>query len=212
MKFNVTLSHFEQLLKQSYSLDHIYLLKLIEANIDIQPLTDGSMKIAGLYQSLVRKGLVSDVTQEITQVGRELLTFADSEVKQSMKKLKQKTSDFDAWWNTFPSTDNFEYNGRKFSGSRGLKRNREECRIKFNKILAEGDYTADDIVQATLLDVFLKKEASVKSGDNRMSYIQNSFTYIAQRSFEPFLEMIKTGVNPIKMHESTNKRTGSTDI
>jgi len=212
MKFNVTPSHFEQLLKQSYSLDHIFLLKLVEANIDIQPLTDGSMKIAGLYQSLVRKGLVSDVTQEITQVGRELLTFADSEVKQPMKKLKQKSSDFDAWWNVFPSTDNFEHNGKKFSGSRGLKRNREECRIKFNKILSEGDYTADDIVNATLLDVFLKKEASVKNGDNRMSYIQNSFTYISQRSFEPFLEMIKTGINPLKMYESTTKRTGSTDI
>lgn len=194
MKFNVTPSHFEQLLKQSYSLDHIFLLKLVEANIDIQPLTDGSMKIAGLYQSLVRKGLISDVTQEITQIGRELLTFADSEVKQPMKKLKQKSSDFDAWWNAFPSTDNFEHNGKKFSGSRGLKRNREECRIKFNKILAEGDYTADDIVNATLLDVFLKKQASVKNGDNRMSFIQNSFTYISQRSFEPFLEMIKTGV------------------
>jgi hypothetical protein len=170
------------------------------------------MKIAGLYQSLVRKGLVSDVTQEITQIGRELLTFADSEVKQPMKKLKQKSSDFDAWWNVFPSTDNFEHNGKKFSGSRGLKRNREECRIKFNKILSEGDYTADDIVNATLLDVFLKKEASVKNGDNRMSYIQNSFTYISQRSFEPFLEMIKTGINPLKMYESTTKRTGSTDI
>lgn len=212
MKFNVTPSHFEQLLKQSYSLDHIFLLKLIEANVDIQPLTDGSMKIAGLYQSLVRKGLVSDVTQEITQVGRELLTFADSEVKQPMKKLKQKSSDFDAWWNAFPATDNFEHRGKKFSGSRGLKRNREECRIKFNKILAEGDYTVEDIVNATLLDIFLKKESSVKNGDNRMSYIQNSYTYITQRSFEPFLEMIKTGVNPMNMHESINKHTGSTDI
>ena len=37
MKFNVTPSHFEQLLKQSYSLDHIFLLKLVEANVDIQP-------------------------------------------------------------------------------------------------------------------------------------------------------------------------------
>jgi len=212
MKFNVTPFHFEQLLKQSYSLDHIFLLKLVEANIDIQPLTDGSMKIAGLYQSLVRKGLVSDVTQSITQVGRELLTFADSEVKQSMKKLKIKESEFDNWWNAFPSTDHFEYNGRKFTGSRGLKRSREDCRIKFNKILAEGEYKGEDIVNATLLDVYLKKEASVKSGENRLSFIQNSFTYITQRSFEPFLEMILTGINPMKMHQSSNTKTGSTDI
>lgn len=194
MKFNVTPSHFEQLLKQSYSLDHIFLLKLVEANIDIQPLTDGSMKIAGLYQSLIRKGLVSDVTQEITQIGRELLTFADTEVKEPIKKLKQKSSDFETWWNAFPATDNFEHRNKKFSGSRGLKRSREDCRIKFNKILAEGEYTAQLITDATALDVFLKKEASVKNNENRLSFIQNSLTYLTQRSFEPFIEMIKTGM------------------
>jgi hypothetical protein len=194
MKFNVTPSHFEQLLKQSYSLDHIFLLKLIEANIDIQPLTDGSMKIAGLYQSLVRKGLVSDVTEKITHLGRELLTFADSEVKQPIKKLKQKPEDFDAWWNVFPSTDNFEHRGKKFAGSRALKRSRDDCRIKFNKILAEGEYVAKDIIDATNLDVYLKKEASLRTGDNKLSFLQNSLTYLTQRSFEPFIEMIKTGV------------------
>ncbi len=194
MKFNVTPSHFEQLLKQSYSLDHIFLLKLVEANVDIQPLIDGSMKIAGLYQSLVRKGLVSDVTEKITHLGRELLTFADSEVKQPIKKLKQKPEDFDAWWNVFPSTDNFEHRGKKFAGSRALKRSRDDCRIKFNKILAEGEYVAKDIIDATNLDVYLKKEASLRTGDNKLSFLQNSLTYLTQRSFEPFIEMIKTGV------------------
>jgi len=194
MKFNVTPSHFEQLLKQSYSLDHIFLLKLVEANIDMQPLIDGSMKIAGLYQSLVRKGLVSDVTEKITQQGRELLTFADSEVKEPIKKLKQKPEDFDAWWNAFPSTDNFEHKSKKFQGSRALKRSRDDCRIKFNKILAEGEYVAKDIIDATNLDVYLKKEASIRTSDNKLSFLQNSLTYLTQRSFEPFIEMIKTGM------------------
>ena len=211
IKFKLTISHFEQLLKQSYSLDQIYLLKLVEANVDIQPSIDGSMKIAGLYQSLVRKGLISDVTQAITQTGRELLTYVDSEVKEPMKKKKQNSSDFDNWWNTFPSTDNFEYKGKNFLGSRGLKRAREDCRIKFNKILSEGDSTADEIVKATLLDVFLKKEASVKFGENRLKYIQNSLTYLTQRSFEPFVEMIRTGIDPKQMHESTPPKKG-TDV
>jgi hypothetical protein len=203
IKFKLTPSHFEQLIKQSYSLDHIYLLKLVEANIDIQPMLDGSMKISGLYQSLVRKGLISDVNQTITQIGRELLTFVDSEVKSLLKKKKQNVADFDAWWNAFPSTDNFEHKGKKFFGSRGLKRAKDECRIKFNKILSEGDTTVEEMINATLLDVYLKKEASVKFGENRISYIQNSLTYLTQRSFEPFLEMIKTGVDPKKMHENT---------
>jgi hypothetical protein len=211
IKFKLTISHFEQLLKQSYSLDQIYLLKLVEANIDIQPSVDGSMKIAGLYQSLVRKGLISDVTQAITQTGRELLTYVDSEVKEPIKKKKQSSSDFDNWWNTFPSTDNFEYKGKNFLGSRGLKRAREDCRIKFNKILSEGDSTAEEIVKATLLDVFLKKEASVKFGENRLKYIQNSLTYLTQRSFEPFVEMVRTGIDPKQMHESTPTKKG-TDV
>ena len=75
-----------------------------------------------------------------------------------------------------------------------MKRAREDCRIKFNKILAEGEYVAQDIVDATNLDVYLKKEASLRSGDNKLSFLQNSLTYLVQRSFEPFIEMIKTGV------------------
>lgn len=199
VSFKLTPSHFEHLIKQSYSLDHIYLLKLVEANIDIQPMIDGSMKISGLYQSLVRKGLISNVTNEITQIGRELLAYSDSE--QTIKKLKVKSSDFENWWNIFPSTDNFEHRGKKFTGSRGLKRSREDCRIKFNKILSEGEYTTEQLIEATKLDVFLKKEASVKHGENRLSYLQNSLTYLNQRSYEPFLEMILTGVNVPKIEE-----------
>ena len=210
IKFKLTPSHFEQLIKQSYSLDHIYLLKLIEASVDIQSMVDGSMKIAGLYQSLVRKGLVSDVTQEITLLGRELLTFADTEEKKQIVKMKPLTSDFDMWWNAFPSTDNFEHRGRKFTGSRGLKRSRDDCRIKFNKILAEGEYTAKLITDATALDVFLKKEASFKNNENRLSYLQNSLTYLVQRSFEPFIEMVQTGMTVPTAQPTTPK--GSVDI
>jgi hypothetical protein len=172
---------------------------------------DGSMKIAGLYQSLVRKGLISNVTQEITQQGRELLTYADSEVKGTIKKVRQKSSDFDEWWKTFPSTDHFEYKGKSFNGSRGLKRAREDCRIKFNKILSEGDYTSEEIIKATLLDVLLKKEGSLNFGENRLKYIQNSLTYLSQRSFEPFVEMIKTGIDPLQIQKSTPTKKG-TDV
>lgn len=211
IKFKLTPSHFEQLVKQSYSLDQIYLLKLVEANVDIQPMLDGSMKISGLYQSLLRKGLISDVNQTITQVGRELLTYVDSEIKTPLKRKKQDVADFEAWWAVFPATDNFEHKGKKFFGSRGLKRAKDECRIKFNKILSEGDCTAEEVIKATLLDVYLKKEASVKFGENRLKYMQNCLTYLMQRSFEPFLEMVRTGVDPKQMHDNTPTRKG-TDI
>ena len=88
-----------------------------------------------------------------------------------------------------------------------MRRSREDCRIKFNKILAEGDYNAQQIIDATSLDIFLKKEASVKTGDNKLTFLQNSFTYLTQRSYEPFIEMIQTG---IKIPNAQPK--GSVDI
>jgi len=53
-----------------------------------------------------------------------------------------------------------------------------------------------------------KKENSVKTGTNRLSYMQNSFTYLNQRSFEPFIELIKEGGKV----EETDKPVGGTDV
>ena len=60
MKLLLTPGNFQELIKKSYSLDHIYLLKLIEQNFDIEPLCEGSMKISALQSGLIRKGLITD--------------------------------------------------------------------------------------------------------------------------------------------------------
>ena len=60
MKLHITPEKFEELIKKSYSLDIIYLLKLIEAEHDVQPLYENSMRISAIYQSLRRKGLIAE--------------------------------------------------------------------------------------------------------------------------------------------------------
>ena len=64
------------------------------------------------------------------------------------------------------------------------------------------------MIEALNFDVLQKKENSVKTGTNRLSFMQNSFTYLNQRSFEPFIELIKEGGKV----EETDKPVGGTDI
>lgn len=208
MKFKVTPYHFEHLLKQSYSLDQIYLLKLVEANVDIQSMLNGSMKIAGLYQSLIRKGLISD-SEKITTLGIQILQYLESNEGARIVKKKPELTDFDKWWKAFPGTDNFTYKGKKFDGSRALRRDVNECRTKFNKIVLEGEHTAEDLVEALKYDVLMKMENSLQTNVNKLSFIQNSLTYLMQRSYEPFMEMMKEGK---EIKQSMEKPKGSTDI
>ena len=43
-------------------------------------------------------------------------------------------------------------------------------------------------------DVLNKKENSVKAGENKLKYLQNSLTYLTQRSYEPYIEIVKEGI------------------
>ena len=38
-----------------------------------------------------------------------------------------------------------------------------------------------------------KKENSLKTGVNKMTFMQNSLTYLNQSTFEPYIELIKEG-------------------
>ena len=209
MNLKVTPYHFEELIKKSYSLDLIFLLKLIEEQMDIQPLCTNSMKIAALHQTLIRKGLITDTEDKLTTLGVELLQFIKSEESTKIVKKKPATTEFEEWWKAYPGTDNFTHKGKKFVGSRTLRSNRDECRLRFDKILLEGEYTAADLIAALEFDVLQKKENSVKTGTNRLSYMQSSATYLNQRSYEPFIELIKDGA---KIEEAPIKPTGGTDI
>lgn len=164
-----------------------------------------SQRMTSIYQSLVRKGLVDDYV--VTKTGLEILQFMNTTKKTKLIRKKTSNTEFDTWWTSFPGTDTFSINSKKFSGSRGLKRNMEECRIKFNRIVEQGIHKPSEIIDATLLDVQMKKENSFKTGDNRLSYIQNSLTYLNQMSYEPFIDLLKD-----KTIINNQSNTGGTDV
>jgi len=210
MRIHITPQVFKELIKKSYNLDLIYLLKLIEEQYDIQPLYEDSMKIAALYDSLVRKGLITKDEEKLTTFGKDLLKFVDDANSTKIIKRKQETTDFENWWNNYPPTDSFTINGKHFKGTRSLRRGKEDCRKKFNAIIGEGEYTAEQLIEALKYEVNQKVERSLKERKNIMSFMQGSIPYLNQRTFESFIELIKENKdNDIK---TTSLSGGSVDV
>jgi hypothetical protein len=209
MKLHITPQQFEELIKRSYNLDIIYLLKLIEEQYDIAPLYADSMKLSALYQSLIRKGLITETDEKLTVLGKDLLEFVGAKDSKKIIKRKPATTDFEEWWKTYPGTDSFEYKGKTFKGTRAIRKGKYECRLKFDKILLEGDYTAAQLIAALNYELLQKKESSIDTNSNRMTFMQNSVTYLNQRAFEPYIELISDGS---VVEESPDKPEGGTDI
>ena len=209
MDLKLTFSHFEKIIKGGYSLDIVYILKLAEEEMDIKGLCSGSEKMAVIYQTVIRKGLITE-DDKLTLSGRAVLDFLKEEQTQhvDLRKKKDITDDFEKWWKAYPGTDTFTYAGKKFTGTRGLRVKKDECKEKMYKILDEGEYTVEDLIAALEFEVNQKVNNSVKSGVNRMSFMQNSLTYLNQRTFEPFIELIREG----QKQELDAPIVGSTDI
>jgi hypothetical protein len=81
--------------------------------------------------------------------------------------------------------------------------------LKFDKILLEGDYTAAQLIEALKYEILQKKEASVTTNTNRLTFMQGSAVYLNQRSFEAYIELINEGGT---IEESPDKPEGGTDI
>jgi hypothetical protein len=186
------------------------MLLQIEQDIDVKNLSLESPKLGVLYQGIYRKGLVSDVGK-LTLTGKELIKFVTEEQKPDAKikrKATTPTSDFEKWWKAYPGTDTFVYEGKSFTGTRSLRTKKDDCKAKFAKILEEGEYTVQDMIEALEFEVLQKKNNSIKDKTNKLTFMQNSLTYLNQRTFEPFIELIKAGIKIVEPPKST----GGTDI
>lgn len=209
MKLNVNPNQYEELVKRGYNFDIIYMLKLIDEQFDVSSLCEKSMKIDSIYQTLIRKGLITRDDEKVTVLGKDLLQFINAKSDTKIIRRKPATTDFEEWWKSYPGTDSFEYKGKSFKGTRALRLNKDDCRLKFDKILLEGDYTAAQLIAALNFEVNQKKETSIAENANRLKFMQGSSVYLNQRGFEPFIELINDGAT---VTESKQKPTGGTDI
>lgn len=208
MNLTLTHYHFEEIIKAGYNLDMIYFLKLAQEGIDVSALC-GDVKMQMICQAVRRKGLLSE-DFKVTLIGKSILGFLDDEGEPEAKLNKKvvETDTFDAWWKAYPGTDTFTHKGQQFTGSRSMRMKKEDCKAKLISILEEGEYTIQEMIAALEFEVLQKKENSVKSKTNKLSFMQNSLTYLNQRTFESFIELVKQGV---KINEEPSI-SGSVDI
>ncbi len=190
----ITLNKLEQLYKSGYSLDIVFFLKMIQEGSVIREVCEGNPKLEALYQSLIRKGLITE-KDELTIAGEALIKFLNTKEKVKLVKKSTEPSVFDQWWAAYPATDTFKYKNKTFYGTRSLKAGKEECKIKLEAILNEKEYTLEVLIKALEFEVVQKKENSIKTGANKLTYMQNSLTYLNQRTYESFVDLIKEGIS-----------------
>jgi hypothetical protein len=186
----------------------VYFLKLVESGYDVTKLCE-TPKIDVLCQAVRRKGLVTE-SFKLTLIGKSILGLLDEEGETELKLVKTKasTDDFEKWWKAYPGTDTFTYKSNAFTGSRSMRVKKDDCKSKLNAILAEGEYKIEELIAALEYEVLQKKENSVKTKSNRLTFMQNSLTYLNQRTFEPFIELIREGKQVVEDRTTS----GGTDI
>lgn len=102
---------------------------------------------------------------------------------------------FSVWWNTYPPTAAFTHKGRTFESEQVKRIKKMECRKYWDEILLEGEFTAEQIIQGTKNHFEVAMDESVRKGENRVQFINNSLIYIREKLFAPFIERKKGSRN-----------------
>lgn len=185
----------------------VVILDWANRGLALDHIIGGSKRIEAIYNTMIRKGLLTN-ENKITAIGAEILSFISKKTNRKFDKPKVETGDFDKWWKVFPSNDKFEVGGKKFGPTRSFKTLKDECRLMFNKMVLDKEFTAQEIIDATLYDVNLKKKRSYTKNSNQLKYLQNSATYLRQKTFMGFVGM---GTGEDNLPKSKISR-GSIDI
>jgi hypothetical protein len=191
--FNLQPQQFQQILASNLDLNTVYILWCLHKGI-AEEVT--SAKVKGYQQTLVRKGFITEAgaTTELGKQYLETLCLQTGDLKTVIKTVQAKAeSEFDRWWAAYPGTDKFKVGTRVFEGSRGLRQKKDDCRELFKTLINKGEYTAEEIIEATKLDIETRKKNSVKKSENTLKYLQNSFTYLYQRSFDGYVDEVRAG-------------------
>ena len=205
MKLDITDAHYIELHKKGYTVDMVVLLWWVQKGLAIEHIVQGSKKIEAIYNVMIRKGLITK-DDKVTKIGIEILDFISKKTNKKFMKPKVHATKFDEWWETFPANDKFTVRNKTFGPTRAFKTKKDGCKLLFDKMVLDGEFTAEQIIDATQYDINLKLERSYKTNSNQLKYLQNSHTYLFQKTFRGFVDM-GTGEKP-----KSSSNLGSIDI
>lgn len=146
------------------------------------------------YLEIEGKGLIKIITNEngaLTFYMREngkLLIEQFNENPETSKppqqveqKLTNNNHKFEEFWLTFPNSDEHGI----FKKTRILKAGKDNCKRKYIEYLTKGSEHID-IIKALKYEIKLRKD--VNNGQNKMTYMKNSLTWLNSKEFEIILE------------------------
>lgn len=146
------------------------------------------------YLEIEGKGLIKIITNEngaLTFYMREngkLLIEQFNENPETSKppqqveqKLTNNNHKFEEFWLTFPNSDEHGI----FKKTRILKAGKDNCKRKYIEYLTKGSEHTD-IIKALKYEIKLRKD--VNNGQNKMTYMKNSLTWLNSKEFEIILE------------------------
>lgn len=153
------------------------------------------------YLEIEGKGLIKIITNDngaLTFYMREkgnilIKEFNENpETLQQPQQIEQKLTNnnhkFEEFWLTFPNSDEHGI----FKKTRILKAGKDNCKRKYIEYLNQGIEHAN-IIKALKYEIKLRKD--VNNGQNKMTYMKNSLTWLNQREFDIILETIDEEVN-----------------
>lgn len=167
---------------------HLFILQQAQLENSLEDL-----KKSSLYLTLVRKNYLT-LEGKITIDGKDLLSYLniESDVKVLIaEKAVKKLDQFEQWWKNFPSTDRVydEQGNIKFQETRSLRNGKPQCKIKYDKIISEGIYSHEDMVNALIYERELRNKQSLQENQNKMTFMSNSKTYLHNNMYESFMGM-----------------------
>lgn len=183
-----------QYLEKIYlSLSHLWVLLAVAGGIDVDiP--------PALLSILERKNLL--LNGNLTNEGNVILdkyykpeTIDIDNAKKELKKAKAETNSiFQEWWEHYPVgntwRDDEQHNSKLYKGTRGFRTKKDDCEKLYLKALADG-YKHQDMLDAIDYEVDEKKIESRKTGQNKLDYMVNTHSYLLNKLYINFIEMMK---------------------
>lgn len=146
---------------------------------------------------LVKTGHIFEdqITDKGNALIRELLAWDGvyTPKEKVKKKVVEYSPEFIEFWEAYPASDNFEYAGVEFNGTRSLRVEKGECHTKYQNILNENKYTHRELMEALEWEKVARMDQSVIRNKNEFSYFPGTGVYLNQRKFETYIPLAKKG-------------------
>lgn len=191
---NIKLSHLKKLEENRLTLNHLFVLEKICKGEGEKVSKMNELK------ALERKELI--ISTVLTEKGKQFyedLSGEEANVEITNPPVEElsltKKQLFDLWWGTrqiegaYPTTSYFSYEGKVFEGTRKMNVRKADTYKNFCNIIDKGEYTGEEIIQATKNHMLMVKRESLKTRSNKMQYVYNSERYLREKAFEGYLNI-----------------------